>query len=217
MTASSDCAAHRLDELVGLLAGRREPLAEVDALGLELLDRALHTLVEVGVDHRLGRLDVDERAERGGDRVDELLAGPVELLLAERRAQRGVPLVEGLELAEVLADPFVVEFAELLFLDGGDLDGEVGLALGALRRRGERELVAGRRADQLLVEVVGDPALADLVGPVLGVEPDDFLAVTERGEVERDVVAGDDRAVGVDERGVAALLGLVRLGRGRRR
>ena len=32
------------------------------------------------------------------------------------------------------------------------------------------------------------------------------------GEVEGDVVAGGDRAVGVDERGVAALLGLVRLG-----
>ena len=91
---------------------------------------------------------VDERAERRGDRVDELLAGPVELLLAERRAQRRVPLLEGLELAEMLADPFVVEFGELLLLHGGDLDGEVGLALGALRRRGERQFVAGRSADR---------------------------------------------------------------------
>ena len=50
-------AAHRLDELVGLLAGGGEPLAEVDALSLELLDRALHALVQVGVDHRLRGLD----------------------------------------------------------------------------------------------------------------------------------------------------------------
>ena len=40
-----------------------------------------------------------------------------------------------------------------------------------------------------VVEVVGDPALADLVGPVLGVEPGDLLAVAGGDEVERDEVA----------------------------
>ena len=70
---------------------------------------------------------------------------------------------------------------------------------------------------QLLVEVVGDPALADLVGPVLGVEPGDLLAVAGGGEVERDVVAGGGRAVDVGERAVAAQLGLRRPRRSRRR
>ena len=140
-----------------------EPLAEVDALRLELLHGALHSLVEIGGDHRLRRVDLHQRAQRRGDRVDELLAGPVELLLAERGAQRRVPLLEGLELAEVVAHPFVVEVGELLLLHRGDLDGEVGLALGALRRGGEGELVTGGCADQLVVEVVGDPTLADLV------------------------------------------------------
>jgi hypothetical protein len=57
-------AAHRLDELLRLLAGGCEPLPEIDALGLELLHGALDPLVEVGIDHRLGHLDLDEFGER---------------------------------------------------------------------------------------------------------------------------------------------------------
>ncbi len=85
-------------------------------------------------------------------------------------------------------------------LHGGDRDDEVGRLVGALRRGGERELVAGGRADELVVEVVGDPALADLVGPVLGVQAEHLLAVAGGGEIERDVVAGLDRTVDVGER-----------------
>ncbi len=62
-----------------------------------------------------------------------------------------------------------------------------------------------------VVEVVGDPALADLVGPVLGVERADRLAVAGGLEVERDVVAGGCRALDVDERAVALQLGVDRL------
>ena len=115
-----------------------------------------------------------------------------------------------------------VELGQHELLHGADGDDEVGRLLGALRRRGERQLVAGGGADELLVEVVGDPALADLVGPVLGVQAGDLLAVAGRGEVERDVVAAGGRAVDVGELAVAAELGLHGLvdlgvgGRGRR-
>ena len=87
-------------------------------------------------------------------------------------------------------------------------DGEVGRLLGALRRRGERELVAGRGADELVVEAFGDPALTDLVRPVLGVEAGDLLAVTRGRQVERDEVAGRGRPVDVVERTGAAQLAL---------
>ena len=134
------------------------------------------------------------------------------LRFAERLAKGRIPLLDGVELAEVLADPFVVEFRELHLLHGGDLDGEVGLALGALRGGREGQFVTDRSADELLVEVFGDPTLADLVGPVLGVEAEHLFAVAGGGDVERDVVAGGDGPVGVDERGMLAQLGGVGLG-----
>ena len=87
-------------------------------------------------------------------------------------------------------------------------DGEVGRLLGALRCGGEGELVAGRRADELVVETFGDPALTDLVRPVLGVEAGDLLAVTRGRQVERDEVAGRGRPVDVVERTGAAQLAL---------
>ena len=89
-------------------------------------------------------------------------------------------------------------------------------------RRRERQHVTGGGADELLVEVVGDPALADLVGPVLGVQPGDLLAVAGGDEVERDAVAAGGRALDVGELAVAAQLGLdglvdLLVGRRRRR
>ncbi|HVQ22422.1 MAG TPA: potassium-transporting ATPase subunit KdpA, partial [Candidatus Saccharimonadia bacterium] len=203
---------HRLHELGRVLPGSREPLPDVDALGLELLGHVLEPLVEVVVDHRLGRLDVDQRADRGGDGLGQFLAGLVQLEARQRLAEGRVPLVDGVELAEMLADPFVVEFRELHLLHGGDLDGEVGLTLGAFRRGRERQFVAGRSADELVVEVFGHPTLADLVGPVLGVQAEHLLTIAGGGDVKCDVVAGGDGPVDVDERGMLALLGGVGLG-----
>jgi hypothetical protein len=94
-------------------------------------------------------------------------------------------------------------------LDGGEGDHEVRRLVEPLRRGGELEDVAGGRADEVLVEVLGDPALADLVGPALGVEPGQFLVVAGDGEVEREEVAVLHGTVGVDERGTALQLGLV--------
>ena len=68
------------------------------------------------------------------------------------------------------------------------------------------------RAGELVVEVIGDPALADLVGPVLGVQAEHLLAVAGGGEIEGHVVAGLHGAVDVGEDATAAQLGLTRLG-----
>ena len=76
---------------------------------------------------------------------------------------------------------------------------------------GEVQLVAGRGAEQLAVESGGDPALTDLVQPVLGVQPDDGLAVALGRQGERHLVAGLHRTVDVGERTVALDLGGDRL------
>ena len=82
----------------------------------------------------------------------------------------------------------------------------------------ERELVARLGAGEPIVEVVGDPALAEFVREVLGVESGHLLAVTRGGEVDRQEVAGPGRAIDVAERTgrpQLGLLGLLDLGPGR--
>ena len=71
----------------------------------------------------------------------------------------------------------------------------------------KRQFVADVGAEQLAVEAGGHPAAADLVQPVLGVEPGDGLAVAGAGEVEGDLVAGLHRAIDVDQRTLPAQLG----------
>ena len=108
---------------------------------------------------------------------------------------------EGLDRLDVgvLLDPLVGELGEHELLHLLHRDGEVGRLLGPGGRGGELPLVVGQRADQVVVEVVGDPAPTELVQPVLGVETGHRLAVPGGGEVERDEVALDRRAVDVDE------------------
>jgi hypothetical protein len=64
----------------------------------------------------------------------------------------------------------------------------------------------------VLVEVLGDPALADLVGPVLGVEPGQSSPsrVTARSSVRKSPFSHG--TVGVDERTTALQFGLPGLG-----
>ena len=200
-----------LDERGRVLPGDLQPLIDRDALRLELLHRVLHPTLQVGLHHRLGRLDVDEPGQRRRGALDELVAGLVELAGADALGERGAPLLDRFELAEVLADPFVGQLGQLGLLHLGDVDGEVGRLVGAVRRGGEGQLVALARAEQLAVETRGDPAAADLVQPVLGVQPGNRLAVAAGGEREGDLVAGLDRAIDVDQRALPAQLGFDRL------
>ena len=197
-----------LDERRRVLAGGLQPLVDRDALRLELLHGVLHTRLQVGLHHRLRRLDVDQLGQRRRGALDELVAGLVELARADALGQRGAPLLDRVELAEVLADPFVGQLGQHRLLHLGDVDLEVGRLAGAVRRGGEGQLVADVGAEQLGVEAGGHPAVADLVQPVLGVQPGDRLAVAGAGEVEGDLVAGLHRPVDVDQRTLPAQLGL---------
>ena len=63
----------------------------------------------------------------------------------------------------------------------------------------------------MLVEIVADPALTDLVVPVLGVETDDFLSVATRSEIKREEVTLLCGAIGIDECAGFAQFGVARL------
>ena len=99
---------------VRVLAGGRQPLLEVDALGLELADGVLHprTAARRRPSTRAARCRRARRAPRS-TLGDQLLAGLVEL--AARRALARCdarPLLDGVELAEVLGDPLVGELGQ---------------------------------------------------------------------------------------------------------
>ena len=123
-------------------------------------------------------------------RADQLAAGLVELGVGDPLADARRSTRRRCRTRRCSRRPTRRWLGQHELLDAGHRDDEVGRLVGALRGRRERPLVAGRDAGDLLVEVVGDPALADLVGPVLGVEPGDLLAVAGGGEVDDDVVAG---------------------------
>ncbi len=92
-----------------------------------------------------------------------------------------------------------------------DLDDEVGRLVGAVGSRGEGQLVADVGAEQLAVEPGGNPPGTDLVQPVLGVEAGDRLAVASTCQVDGDLIAGLHRTIDIDQRTLAAQLGLDRL------
>ena len=103
------------------------------------------------------------------------------------------------------------EFGQLERLDRLHRDGEVGGILGALRSRREVQHITDRGTRHVLVEVVGDPALPELVRPVLGVEAHDLLAVAVGGDIEREEVAGLRRAIDVGQRAARLQFGFLRL------
>ena len=212
--------SRRLDELFGGLAGGRHPRLEVDALHLELARHVLGLGLHLRPDHRLGSVDLDEAGERLGQLAHHRRANPGELALGQAVADRRRPFLDRLEFACVVGDPFVGELRKFERLDRLDRDREVGGLLGA--RGGGREVqhVARLGAGQLLVEVFGDPTLSQLVGPILGVEARDLLAVTAGGDVEREEVAGRGGPIDVDQSSARTKLGslcLVQLLVGRER
>ena len=64
----------------------------------------------------------------------------------------------------------------------------------------------------MLVEVVGDPALAELVREVFGVEAEHLFAVADGGEIDREEVARAGRAVDIGERAALAQFAALGLG-----
>ena len=202
---------HVLDEVIGALPGGGQPRREVDALRLELLHHVAQPTLDLGRHHRLGRFDLDQFDESLGQAPDQTLADRVEtrflLLIADALAPPG----DGLELADVVGNPVVAEFGQLEALDGRQLHGEVGRVLSALRHGREGELRSGFRAAELLVEVVGDPPLAHLVGPLLDVEARQLLTVAHGRQVNRHEITVGHWSTGVNEGAVALHLGANRL------
>ena len=190
---------------VGVLAGGRQPLVDAMPCAWNCCTVFCTRCCRSRLHHRLGRLDLDERGERRGD-LARRARWRAWLSLARRALARSTAATpRRCRTRRGSRRPTRRSSSgSTSSCTGCDGDGEVGRLLGALGRGGERQLVAGGGAEQLVVEVVGDPALADLVRPVLGVEPGDRLAVAGGGEVERDVVAAADRAVDVGELAVAA-------------
>ena len=164
-------ALHRRDEAGLVLAGDGQPLLHADALRLQLAHGRLDAPPQVALHERLGGLDVGQPGQRLGHLADQLLAHVVELHASA--GARGSPTATRRRCRTRPRSLRPIRRSargstSSCTLGHGDL--EVGRLLGALRRGGERQRVACRRADQLLVELVGDPALPDLVGPVLRVE-----------------------------------------------
>ncbi|CAB4885918.1 unannotated protein [freshwater metagenome] len=86
----------------------------------------------------------------------------------------------------------------------GDGDRKICRLLGAVGGERERQLVARLGTHELVVKAAGHPALADLVQPFLGVEPNHGLALAGALEIERDLIADDNRAIDISEAALTA-------------
>ena len=189
-----------IDERVDVLAGGRQELLDVDALGGELAGGPLHAPAQVRVHQCVWRLDVGELHQLLRGPADQLAPGAVQLGVGEPATDAAGPFGDIVEFADVLGHPVVGELRGDELLDSRDLDRDVDWLGGALRCRGERTLVARGDADELVVEVVGDPPLTDLIGPVVGIESGDRLAVSRRRKIDDDVVADRRLTIDVAER-----------------
>ena len=175
--------------------------------------------VELVGDQRLRQRDLDAVEEH----LEDGVAGRGGLLEAlastQPLAQVGVQLVEGVELRGQLGE-VVVELGELLLLHLAHRDGDVDLLADqvAADELGLEGLVlAGRHADQRLVEALDHLAAADLVGHRAHLGALDDLAVLHGLEIEDDEVAVGGGPLDVAQGGEAlaqrvALLGDVVIG-----
>ncbi len=88
---------------------------------------------------------------------------------------------------------------------------KVGQLLVAVRHEREHQFLALGGPDELIVEAAGNPALADFVQPVVGIESGNRFVIAARFEIDRDLIAELDRAVNIGQRGRAAQFGVDRL------
>ena len=187
--------------VAGILAGGLQPLVDRDALRLELLHRVLHAGLQVGLTIDSGgsmsTSPASDAVVRSMNWLRAWLSLPVPMRSARgcRATPRPCRTRRGSRRPtrrSARAGP--------LSCTVGRVDGEVGRLAGAVRRGGEVQLVAGVAPSSSPSKPGCDPAAADLVEPVLGVQPGDRLAVARCRSVERDLVAGlDGRSTSASE------------------
>ena len=148
--------------------------------------------VHLGLHDRFRQRHVDlleQGLQRGGADLLGLLHAldPADLI-----GQAGPQLVDGVEFACQLGE-FVIGLGQLTFLDRDDGDGDFGLLAGVRtggHLGGEDLGLAGRQADDRIVETVDKLAGADLVRQALRRRLGDIFAVDVGRQVDRDEVAG---------------------------
>ena len=208
LTARRRSLTKVVDQLLLILAGDLHVLLELDALLLDLL----HEVVWPAPGSRRRPRPRERRRPRV--RTEPRLCArpghgwPATFFINANAADnRLAPRLDGRELATTLSlDPLVGDLGKLQFLHPLDGHLEVCRFVGARWQRGERLGVAGLAADQLLVEAGGNPALADFVQPVFGVQTRNRFAVAGRREVDRDLVAADGRSINVGQAAVTTQL-----------
>ncbi len=68
--------------------------------------------------------------------------------------------------------------------------------------------ITGTGTDELIVETASDPAATDLVGPIFGVQPNDWLTIAGSLQVDRHLVAHRDSTLDIGQRTVTLEFGL---------
>ena len=92
--------------------------------------------------------------ERVADLADNRLPCLVETGVGQRLTQTVRPLLDRLELAQVVAHPVVGEFGQRRLLNRDDRNLEVGRLIAALGRGLELEFITSGYTDELLVEII---------------------------------------------------------------
>ena len=167
--------------------------------------RQLALAIDADVDDVLGvEFEVEPRAAiRNDARGEEILARRVGLaaVMVEQDARRTVHLADDDALGAVDDEGAVarhqghVAHVDVLLLD---IDDRLGLGVGIDFEGGEAQRDAHRRG-------IGQPALAALVGVILGIFEDIFVEVEMRGAGE--ILDREDRAQGLFEAGDIAVAG----------
>ena len=171
LTARSDCSRIASMNCAGSWPVACSHWSSEMPCAWKLLHGVLHPCRQVAGDHRLRGSISTRPTSASVVRSMNRLRAWLSRCVAEPLGERRPPRLDRVELADVLVDPLVGRRSgRTTSCTFCDVDGEVGLVAGAVRRGGEVQLVADGGAEQLAVEPGGHPALADLVQPVLGVE-----------------------------------------------
>ena len=152
----------------------------VDALRLQAAHEALGPVAQLAVDERLGRVVLDELGQGVRGLVEQELAGLFSRppsMRSRMAARHSSTVSNSPRFSPTHSSVSSGRTSSCTFLTATAKSAGSSVPLGTAVNV---ELVAGRGADQVVVEVGRDPAPAHLVQPVLGGEPGDGLAVARR-------------------------------------